>query len=302
MLGIANKEIINVVLASDDNYAQPLGTTIFSLFDNFRSDTHILKVTILDGGITEENKTKISKIGETFSTEIVFNGMSNSDFEGFPLVQYFSIVMYYRLLIPVIFKNKADKVIYLDSDTLVLGNVATLYETNVDGFYIGAVRDFVENSVLTLNCPFYKYVKKYFNSGVLLMNIKKMNEDGFVKKTFDFLNEHSSELLYPDQDALNYLCIDKWYELDRGWNTQLDRSATKIEPIPFILHYTTSFKPWYFSYHNYYQKYYMGYLKKAWPDYKLKPVPLKIALKQFIKFIPYSVRVARLVKKMTQPQ
>lgn len=293
-----NKEIINVVLASDNNYAQPLGTTLYSMFDNFRSNEHILKITILDGGITEENKEKITAIGKKFTTDISFKKMSNDDFKGFPLVQYFSIVMYYRLLIPVFFENKADKVIYLDSDTLVLGNIASLYKTNIDDFYLGAVRDFVESLVLTLNCPFYKYIKKYFNSGVLLMNIKKMNEDGFVKKSFDFLNDHSSELLYPDQDTLNYLCIDNWYELNREWNTQLDRSAEKINPQPSILHYTTSFKPWYFSYHNYYQKYYMGYLKKAWPNYTIKPVPFKTVIKQTLKFIPYSIPAARLFKKI----
>lgn len=293
-----NKEIINVVLASDNNYAQPLGTTLYSMFDNFRSNEHILKITILDGGITEENKEKITAIGKKFTTDISFKKMSNDDFKGFPLVQYFSIVMYYRLLIPVFFENKAGKVIYLDSDTLVLGNIASLYKTDIDNLYLGAVRDFVESSVLTLNCPFYKYIKKYFNSGVLLMNVKKMNEDGFVKKSFDFLNDHSSELLYPDQDTLNYLCIDNWYELSREWNTQLDRSAEKIEPRPSILHYTTSFKPWHFSYHNYYQKYYMGYLKKAWPNYTIKPVPFKTVLKQTFKFIPYSVPTVRLFKKI----
>lgn len=285
-------------MASDDNYAQPLGASLCSMFDNFKSDKYILKILILDGGITEENKIKINKIGNIFNKEIIFKKISNDDFKKFPLVQYFSIVMYYRLLIPTFFKEIANKVIYVDCDTLVLGNIASLYETNIDNFYLGAIRDNVESSVLKLGCPFYKYIKKYFNSGVLLMNIKKMNEDDFVKKSFDFINEHSSELLYPDQDTLNYLCIDNWYELNKEWNTQLDRSSGEIKPRPSILHYTTGYKPWHAFYHNYYQKYYMGYLKKAWPDYKIKPVDFKTTIKQLIKYIPFSLLLVRLFKKI----
>ena len=292
------QEVINIILASNDNYAQPLGVALYSILDNFKSKKHTLKITVLDGGIVKENKAKILAIGSTFNTEIDFREISNDDFKDFPLVQYFSIVMYYRLLIPTFFKGRADKVIYIDCDTLTLGNIATLYEHDIQGFYLGAVRDFVESSVLTLNCPFYKDIKKYFNSGVLLLNIQKMNEDNFVQKSFDFLKEHSSALLYPDQDALNYLCIDNWFELDREWNTQLDRSAEKIEPQPSVLHYTTDFKPWYRFYHNYYQKYYMSYLKKAWPGYTIKPVSFVVAVKQCLKYIPGSVSSVRLVKKL----
>ncbi|MDD5407046.1 MAG: glycosyltransferase family 8 protein [Sulfurovaceae bacterium] len=292
-----NKEIINVVLASDDNYAQPMGTAIYSMLDNFSSEEQELAITILDGGISDESKEKLFAICRTFDTKIDFKRISKDDFRYFPLLQYFSLVAYFRLLIPRILDTSVEKAVYIDCDIMVLGNMAELFNTDIGNNYVGAIRDHVEEQVFKMDCPFYKDIKKYFNSGILVMNLTKMREENFIEKCFEFNKEHSKEILYADQDILNYICIDNWTELDKAWNTQLDRSEGKITPTPKIIHYTTSFKPWYRFYHNYYQKYYMGYLKKAWPNYTIKPVPFKTIIKQLIKYIPFSVAVTRLIKR-----
>lgn len=293
-----NKETINVVLASDDNYAQPMGTAIYSMLDNFSSERHELSISILDGGISDASRDKLRFICDKFDTRINFKKISKDDFESFPLLQYFSLVAYFRLLIPRMFDESVEKALYIDCDTMVLGNIAELYTIIIGNNYVGAVRDHVEEQVLKMDCPFYKDIKKYFNSGILVMNLKKMRDEDFTEKCFDFNEKHSQELLYADQDILNYICIDNWFELDTSWNTQLDRSEGKITPTPNIIHYTTSFKPWYRFYHNYYQKFYITYLKKAWPDYVIKPVPLTTAVKQLLKYVPYSVSATRSVKKI----
>lgn len=294
-----SKETINIVLASDENYAQPLGVALYSALDNFSSDKYDIAITILDGGISDESKEKIEAIAKTYNKPLSFVRITNETFKDFPLMQHYSIAIYYRLIIPTLFPNEVEKVLYIDADTLVLGNISPLYETNIENYYLGAVKDFISDVHLkNATASFYKKISKMFNSGVLLLNLKKIRQDNFTEKTFQFIEQHSHELVFPDQDALNIVSGTTWLELDKIWNMQMDISQQKTIPEPKILHYTNSYKPWHKWYSNYYQDEYMHYLKKAWPYYTLKPVSNKIALKQLLKHIPWSVQLVRAVKKM----
>lgn len=292
-----DRETINVILASDENYAQPLGVTLYSLLKNFSSDSHSVAFTILDGGITAESRNKLELICKKFSSEIRFVAMTGDLFKGFPVFSHYSIAIYYRLIIPELFPEEVKKVIYLDCDILVLGTIADLYSTDIKDHYLAAVKDFISDGHLQqVRAPFYKDIKKMFNSGVLLMNIEKMRRGDFITKNISFIKDHSSELLFPDQESLNYVCRDDWADLDKSWNYQVDRSQGKIVPSPKILHYTNSYKPWHAFYHNYYQKTYRDYLRKAWPDYRIRSVDMFTAFKQILKRIPFSVPTARIAK------
>ncbi len=294
-----SKRPIQVVFASDNHYAQPLGVAIFSMLINFQSETHVPEITILDGGISAENVKKINAIGLKFKASIHFKKIEIEPFKRFHLVNYFTSTAYFRLLIPRLFEDVADKVLYLDCDILVLGNLAVLAETDVSEHHLAAVQDAHGVALLSIHyCPFYAGIKKYFNSGIMVLNVRKLNADEISKRALSFLKDHSKELNIPDQDVLNILCKDTWLPLEQRWNTQLDKNARRIEPRPEVVHYIMRFKPWHFSYHNYYQSEYMRCLKAAWPDYRIQPVPLKLALKQFLKYTPYSIPIVRLFKRL----
>lgn len=95
-----------------------------------------------------------------------------------------------------------DKVLYIDSDVLVLHDLNKIYNTNIDDKYLAAVKDpswFFENMhVVELNLEERGF---YFNSGVMLMNLKKFREDGLLQKLEDYTNNNFRT--YMDQDALN---------------------------------------------------------------------------------------------------
>ena len=101
-----------------------------------------------------------------------------------------------------------DKVLYLDTDILVLHDLTKLYQTDIDDVYLAAVKDpswFFENThVLELNLEYRGF---YFNSGVMLMNLKKFREDGLLKELEDYTNNNFRT--YMDQDALNVVVGDK---------------------------------------------------------------------------------------------
>lgn len=276
-------ETINIIFASNDNYAQPMGVAIYSLLDNFLSDKYIIKIIILDGGILEGNKDKIKEIGKKFSVEIEFVKISDEIFKEVKYIGRYTLATYYRLIIPNILGQEVKKALYLDCDILVMGNIVELYKKDINNYLLGAVQ---------ARC--YEN-RKYFSAGVLLINLEKMRAENFVEKAFDFIKINTEELDQGDQTVLNYICKDKWLRLENIWNFEIERSEQKVFPSPIVLHYITNYKPWHRFYHNYYQKYYRKYIKK-WPGYKIQNPGLKVAAKQILKYIPFSVPLARLVK------
>jgi lipopolysaccharide biosynthesis glycosyltransferase len=277
-------ETINIVFCSDNNYAQPTGVAIYSLLDNFLSDKYEIKITVLDGGISEENRSKIKTIAKNFTTEIEFIKISNEIFKDCKYIGRYTLVAYYRLIIPDILGQNVKKAIYFDGDILVLGNIVELYEKDVTNYLIAAVQAKREGP-------------EYFAAGQLLMNLEELRKFDFVKKVLDFIRTDNRKLDWPDQDILNFVCEGRFLKLEDKWGFEIERSGGKITPEPIILHYSTPFKPWNRFYHNYYQKYYRKYLKK-WPDYRIEKTEFKVAIKQILKYIPFSIPVTRLIKKI----
>lgn len=95
-----------------------------------------------------------------------------------------------------------DKVLYIDSDVLVLHDLNKLYQTDISNVYLAAVKDpswFFENThVVELNLEERGF---YFNSGVMLLNLAKFRQDGLLKQLEDYTNDNFRT--YMDQDALN---------------------------------------------------------------------------------------------------
>ncbi|MCM1324236.1 MAG: glycosyltransferase family 8 protein [Acetobacter sp.] len=100
-----------------------------------------------------------------------------------------------------------DKVLYIDSDVLVLRDLNNVYNTDIEDKYLAVVKDpswFFENMhVVELNLDERGF---YFNSGVMLMNLKKFREDGLEAKLEDYTNNNFRT--YMDQDALNVVVGD----------------------------------------------------------------------------------------------
>lgn len=113
---------------------------------------------------------------------------------------------------------KEDKIIYLDTDTIVKKDISRLWEIDIDDYYAAGCKDL---GVINQKSYFPKLdIKgKYINSGVMLLNLKKIREDNLIPKFFEILN--SRELLYPDQDALNLVCTEKLLYIPSIYNYKI---------------------------------------------------------------------------------
>ncbi len=237
---------IPIFFSTDDNYIPYLDVAIKSLIANASKD-YEYRMIILNTGLKEDGVGKVMQ-NETAGFKIDFIDISEdvaSIKARFKDVYHFSVVTYYRLFISSLFPQY-DKVIYLDCDLVVLGDVSELYHIELGNHILGAAPEqFVQNTK-----EFREYAETalgvnpdgYVNAGVLLMNLKEFRRCGIEKKFIRMITEYDFDLLDPDQAYLNYLCLGKIHVLPNGWNK---------EPMPLacegkknIVHYALYQKPW----------------------------------------------------------
>lgn len=203
-------------------------------------------------------KTLIEKFSKSFEIEYV--KMNNSDFDGIIHDTRVGISALYRLKLASI--TKEDKILYLDSDIVVLDNIAELWENNVENYLIGAVED-KYSSLMTCQADL-EDDDIYINSGVMLMNLKKFRKEKIENKIFEKLKEENNN--FSDQDVLNNICKNEILYLPLKYNLMLTRDDPNAFPTrkeeykkalqnPYILHF--SIKPWILpvQYSEYWYKY-----------------------------------------------
>lgn len=212
-----NKEI-PIFFTIDDNYAKYVACAIKSIVIN-SSKKHNYYITIISEGLNKENIKKLKKL-ETENVKIRFTKINEglysiTDREENKLrCDYFTLTIYMRLFIADMFKEY-DKAIYIDSDIVVPGEISELYNIDLEDNIIGACNDlsimevpelvnYIENAVgINKN--------EYINSGVLLMNLKKMRECKFTTIFLKLLNQYHFDTVAPDQDYINAMSIKKYF-------------------------------------------------------------------------------------------
>ena len=242
--------MIPVFFTIDNAYAPFLAVALHSAIQNSSPDRHY-KAIILHQDVSQENRNRISSLA-TANFEIEFVPMqagleSITDRMSNRLrCDYFTLTIYFRLFIPAMFPE-FDKAIYIDSDVVVPGDLAELYDMELGDNYIAACPD---HSIEDVE-PLVRYtieavgMKKgeYINSGVLLMNLKALREKAFDKHFLDLLNTYHLDCIAPDQDYLNAMCSGKIRYLSECWDAMPNDNKPKLTD-PKIIHYNLFSKPW----------------------------------------------------------
>ncbi len=246
------KKGIPIIIAFDNNYA-PLGAvTMYSVAQNTESPVDFY---ILEKEVSDKNKRKICKNLQKFSNvSINFIDMTKFDYLAFKEMKTFSLSAYSRYFIPEILPDE-DKVIYLDSDIIVCGDIKELYEQDLDNYPLGVViEDYTKHYIEHIKIIFPQHEGNVFNSGVLLMDIQKLISGGYVQKLLDTNKKYSDMLEWPDQDVFNIVFNDNFKVLDYKYNPlegcfsalreAFPDKADEIEKNPYLIHYNGPKKPW----------------------------------------------------------
>ena len=239
-------ETVNLFFSCDDNYVPFLAVTLGSLQEN-RDKRRSYAARILHTGLRQDYMERLTAdfAGPDFTVEFfdirphvahVFQQLHTRD--------YFSQSTYYRLFIPEMFPE-LDKCLYLDSDLVVRGDIGQLYDTPLGDHLVGAVPDGFVNAVEELRQYACRRLnmdtaEKYFNAGILLMNMEAMRQSHFQQVFLALLGKVTFQVAQ-DQDYLNVICRDRVTYLDYAWNAM--PSGVPVRK-PQIIHYNVDCKPW----------------------------------------------------------
>lgn len=298
---------MNIIYSSSDAYSELAGVSITSLFENNKNIDDI-SVYIIDNGISEKNKENFHKIANLYHRSIIF--LPKIDIEKTLKVDIYTgrwnIGTFFRLYLGTILPKEIDRVLYLDCDTIVRGNLNELYNTDLGKCIVAGVDD--------CRSPLYrkelglKDDSIYINNGVLLVDLEKWRKNSLEEEFSNFIKKHKGDCTYMDQAPLNSILgkRDLIYELPSKYNAQrvffdfsYDELLNLRKPLhhlskeeyieainsPIIVHFTPVFisgtRPWQVKDNHKFRNEYLHYKSiSPWKD-----VPLRKDDRKFCKKI-----------------
>lgn len=245
----------NIACGIDDNYVQHAAVMLMSL--SLTNKYNSFDVYVLSLGVKEESKRKLQDVFYKSNLHIYFIDIKESVLVKFPIRKkdYLSLATYLRLFMPDKLPDNINKILYLDSDIIINGDIAPLFNTDVTGKYAAACLDVDQDNCLRLN---YDKRLGYYNAGVFLFNIYEMRKIKFMEFVRDYVENVNAPLKYHDQDVLNFLFKGKIVSVNHKWNLlecyylkkELHDLYDDIDDAiehPMIIHYSSSFRPWNFG-------------------------------------------------------
>lgn len=261
--------MINVMYASDDNYAEIMGVSILSLLEsNSDEKFHIY---IVEDAIKPDNLSRLRRMIEEKRAAVTF--LPKPDIRGRLGVRFddvrWSDSTYSRLFLKDLFTDSpsVEKLLYLDCDMIVVDSVKTLWETDISDYLGAACTDPLSN--LHKRILGRKKEAVYINAGMLLLNVKRWITEDVASTLTTYVRKRHGKTEYVDQGVINGTISDRFLILPPRFNAYsvafdftYEEMLTYRKPYktypkdvwedsvkhPVIVHFTTSFlslRPWF---------------------------------------------------------
>lgn len=257
-----NPTIAHVVYASDDKFAEILGVSLVSLYENSK-DMEDIVVYVLDSGIIDENKQKLLSVCRFYRrSDIVFiPGKNISEKLSMDVaVDRGSLSQYARLFVSSDLPADLSRVLYLDCDIIINKSIKELWNLNLQSKTIGALMD-----------AFSKYYRAnidlqendiMFNSGVMLIDLEKWRKQSVEDRLLKFISLKNGKIQQGDQGALNHVLSHDTYCFEPRFNSvtifydftykemliyrrppkfYTEEQVREAVVSPSVIHFTTSF-------------------------------------------------------------
>lgn len=238
-------------LCCNNKYVKYAAVTIKSIIDQ-SSNNDDLKIHILTDYISQRNNRMLMRISNGHAIiHIVEDTSEISDL----ITNGWSVYTWYRLLLPKILSEDIHRVLYIDCDVIINGNLDSLFTMNMQSKSIaGCIDTQAYDKVAISRLPYDGYLN-YICAGVLVVNLDKWREDLIHNKIISYARANSNKLIFPDQDAINVVCCnDKiilplqfgvlvTYFLDKEF---IKKNSSELESLcdnPTIIHYA-GYQPW----------------------------------------------------------
>lgn len=246
---MADSSLIHVVFISDEGFALPTGVAIASLL-SARDPATEYAVHIISSGLSADSESRLRSLaGAGASIDIrEVNGAEFAEITSNNV--HVSSAAIFKFKLPEIF-SELDRILYLDGDIVVRGDLTELWRTDLSNAYVAAVEDTQARKFggKTLQERIGYPYERYFNSGVMLVNLSAWRRDGMTAKLLDYRLNGRNDFM--DQDALNWVLGGRTEFLDARFNTLATNIRYEEESVrqakeqaAVIYHYASPEKPW----------------------------------------------------------
>jgi lipopolysaccharide biosynthesis glycosyltransferase len=270
---------IHVAAAADDQYSMPLAVTVKSLLRHLGAETK-LTLYVLDAGIKPRSKSRLMRSWRDPRLTVNWMPLDIQRLSKLHVSGHVTLTTYARLLLPSHLPESLNKVIYLDSDLLVLRDLESLWNEQLDGAACLAAPDCAAPCLdAEQSLPNYKACQPhlasarpipnfqelkldprgaYFNAGVLVIDLEAWRSLDTAEEALSCLHQNRGKVVWWDQYALNIVLHGRWRPLDLRWNqgSHIYRYPSAAEcPFtpaehaaligdPWIVHFSSPDKPW----------------------------------------------------------
>ena len=257
-------------------YTKYVGTSMLSMFENTKSEVTVHL--IHDNTLTEDNRDKLNLIANKYNQQIKFYNVEKSHAEvvaeykkilSIDKIKRFSIGAAFRFFLHEVIPKDIDKIIHLDADTIVHMDIEELYNIELGEKPLGGIpswQNHVHSELNVICLDGYVDGRKYFNTGVMLMNLDyfhKMDSEWW-QSAIRFINDHPVYTRFNlNQTIFNYAFANQSLSLDGKFNKFIDmlrlRKINTVEPC--LYHYRGHSIKW--DFRDVYNRLYMGYFVKT---------------------------------------
>jgi lipopolysaccharide biosynthesis glycosyltransferase len=266
--------MIEIACIADGAYLRHTGAMLHSALSHCHGVP--VRVLVLHGApVSVEDRARLQQVAAEFDASIELLHLDAGRTAHFPS-GYFPRSVWFRVLLPELLPD-SDKVLYLDSDLIVIDDLRPLWEINLGDHLLAAVT----NPMYPFMPPYPRLKlgidnpRDYFNSGVLLMNLRQMRAERTTEKLSDFARTNAA-CSWPDQDAFNVVCRGRWLALHPRWNMQSTLFELRAEQLPLppeqvaealrapaVIHFIGPFKPWQYLCHHPYRGTYFEHARQT---------------------------------------
>ncbi len=250
MTSMPNKETVQIFYACDEGFLKYTMVSLRSMIDNATVSrayhVHILHTNIPDNA----QKALLDMQNDDFT--VTFDNVSSylTDIcKKLPLRDYYSNSTYYRMFIADMYPEY-DKALYIDSDTVVTGDISELFDTDIEDYDVAACREqaMVQEDVYGTYAEVCLGLNRYayFNAGVILINCKRFREKKMLEAFVSLLGIYDCRVTQ-DEDYLNLMCKDHVLFLPQYWNAEVFGVMEYPAEECRIIHYIMVSKPWHYS-------------------------------------------------------
>lgn len=298
---------MEVMYTCDNNYVWLMGISTISLLEN---NKHLqdLTVYLLGENISNESKVELKKIGEKYSRDIIIIDVPKLNIPPSLVSARWPLSAYTRLFSGIILPQDVDRILYLDCDTIISGDISELDRIEFNGNIVMGIKDCISGTYKK-NIGLYAD-SPYFNAGVLYFDMNALRKFDVINEIETYMSKYEKLINYADQDVLNGMFKGKIGELDPKYdvmtidvvhtykeikklrkptNFYTEQELSKAVKSPVIIHYTTNMliiRPWFSNTDHPLANYFSKYLQLSpWKDKELTKMVFTAKEAKVIKLI-----------------